>query len=256
MDYEKKYSEALERARKAYNAIPPESRGARKIIEDIFPELRESERIRKVIYILLLGMRSEIFTSQDEIVTKEKALAWLEKQKEHRETCTKFLAKILKHSAEGFRNVLKKKGIDYIPHESFWTGTAETFSKQECNEFYKWMDDMTMELVTEETPEYKKGFKDGLDASKKEQKPAEWSEEDRLHYANVLEALEYVKGCKSDYDKIEAVKSDITWLKSLRPSWKPSEEQMEALATYVNGPSFLGTTEHLESLYQDLKKLM
>lgn len=70
-------------------------------------------------------------------------------------------------------------------------------------------------------------------------KPAEWSEEDRLHYTNVLEALEYVKGCKSDYDKIEAVKSDIAWLKllrnrvgkdSLQPHWKPSEKQMKEWA--------------------------
>ena len=59
----------------------------------------------------------------------------------------------------------------------------------------------------------------------------EWSEEDRLHYMNVLEALEYVKGCKSDYDKIEAVKSDIAWFKSLkeRYTWKPSDEQINAL---------------------------
>ena len=53
----------------------------------------------------------------------------------------------------------------------------------------------------------------------------EWSEEDKLHYANVLEALEYVKGCKSDYDKIEAVKSDIVWFKALRP--QPKEEWSE-----------------------------
>ena len=46
MDYEKKYNEALERARKAYNAILPENHGARKILEDAFPELRESEEER------------------------------------------------------------------------------------------------------------------------------------------------------------------------------------------------------------------
>ena len=54
----------------------------------------------------------------------------------------------------------------------------------------------------------------------------EWSEEDRLHYMNVLEALEYVKGCKSDYDKIEAAKSDIAWLKSLRPqNWTKEDRE-------------------------------
>lgn len=99
---------------------------------------------------------------------------------------------------------------------------------------------------------------------------AEWNEEDRLHYTNVLEALKYVKGCKFDYDKIEAVKSDIAWFKSLRnrqiPSdnWKPSDEQMRCLKiacenrrekhnASVNGDDvFLG----LASLYNLLKKLM
>lgn len=146
----------------------------REVLEVIIPELRESEdeRIRKELIKVVSDIAGDWPFEKHEI-TKKEALAYLEKQKESQENCTKFLAKILKHSAEGFRNVLKKKGIDYIPSESFWTGTAGTYSKQECNEFYKWMADMTMELVTEETPEYKKGFKDGLAASKKEQKPAE-----------------------------------------------------------------------------------
>ena len=141
-----------------------------KAIQTLIPEFNESEsedeRVRKALIDLVCTV-GEYYLPKLE--ARNKMLDYLEKQKEHQETCTKFLAKILKHSAEGFRNVLKKKGIDYVPQESFWTSTAGTFSKQECNEFYKWMDDMTMELVTEETPEYKKGFKDGLDASKKEQ---------------------------------------------------------------------------------------
>lgn len=43
MDYEKKYKEALERAREALNEIPLESYGARKIIIDAFPELAETK---------------------------------------------------------------------------------------------------------------------------------------------------------------------------------------------------------------------
>ena len=90
------------------------------------------------------------------------------------------------------------------------------------------------------------------------QSKQEWSEEDRLHYVNVLEALEYVKGCKSDYDKIEAVKSDIAWFISLRPSLKPSEEQMKAL---LNAEGFLraglqhDSAKTIAELYEQLKKL-
>lgn len=81
---EKKYNEALERAKAYYNEL--HNCRAKDELESIFPELRESEdeRIRKVIYKLMLGMREEIFTSQDDIVTKDKALAWLEKQKEQK----------------------------------------------------------------------------------------------------------------------------------------------------------------------------
>ena len=86
----------------------------------------------------------------------------------------------------------------------------------------------------------------------------EWSEEDRLHYANVLEALEYLKGCKSDYDKIEAIKSDIAWLKSLknRYTWKPNEEQMDMLAKVCSTLHLTSSeNEIMESLYEQLEKL-
>ena len=88
MDYEKNYKEALERAR-ALRKEAIEKGYAVDYVKDyetIFPELRESEdeRVRKVIYKLMLGMRGEIFTAQDEIVTKEKVLAYLEKQKEQK----------------------------------------------------------------------------------------------------------------------------------------------------------------------------
>jgi len=292
-----KYEEALELARQG------------KPIEEIFPELKESEdeRIRKEIISYL---ESRDFDIEDGWIP------WLEKQKEHQEICTKFLAKILKHSAEGFRNVLKKKGIDYIPHESFWTGTAGTFSKQECNEFYKWMDDMTMELVTEETPEYKKGFKAGRDFEKhkeqkpterveinkslsdvvitelgkyngenywkapwaidstglqyplyfanlgakwqKEQKPAEWSEEDEDIKNAILGFVNPDAGGTKYASNAELVKWN-NWLKSLRPQphWKPSDEQMKTLQYLCEQSSHPNpeVMPVLESLYNDLKSL-
>lgn len=157
------YDEALKDMRVIYPNLSGDTK-LKLAIEHAFPQLKESkdERIRKhIIDIIKDNAKSKCIPCDAEI-------AYLEKQKEHQEYCTKFLAKILKHSAEGFRNILKKKGIDYNVHESFWMDTAKTYSKQECNEFYKWMDDMTMELVTEETPEYKKGFKDGLDKAKQE----------------------------------------------------------------------------------------
>lgn len=85
----------------------------------------------------------------------------------------------------------------------------------------------------------------------------EWSEEDeeilgKLHRLIVIcrEELRFIK--ESEYDKLEE------FLKSLRPSWKPSEEQMEAFEKCLD---YLEESENedyevLQSLYEDLKKLM
>lgn len=80
MDYEKKYNEALEKAKEVYNRKDATD-GGKLILESIFPELKESEdeRIRKA----LLEMVHD--TTGDELwvdynVHKEEALAWLEKQ--------------------------------------------------------------------------------------------------------------------------------------------------------------------------------
>ena len=76
MDYEKKYKEALERAKKLY-----EQGTITETLSYIFPELKESEdeRIRKALLELVHD------TTGDELcvdynVHKEDALAWLEKQ--------------------------------------------------------------------------------------------------------------------------------------------------------------------------------
>ena len=89
------------------------------------------------------------------------------------------------------------------------------------------------------------------------QKPAEWSEEDK-------EMLEYVIGDVNDAKQLFATKEaidlcdkEITWLKSLRPSWKPSEEQMEAVKhAYNSFPNDCPTKSNLRLLYHDLEKLM
>ena len=79
----KAYDEAPERARKAYNAISPENYGARKIIEDAFPELRESEdeKIRRtLIEYFSLGVKPDFVRG----VPIQKIRDWLEKQKEQK----------------------------------------------------------------------------------------------------------------------------------------------------------------------------
>ncbi len=75
----------------------------------------------------------------------------------------------------------------------------------------------------------------------------EWSKEDEERLKSVIHRIE-VQFAGNLYGE---GKLDVDWLKSLRPSWKPSEEQMYALAKAV---TLYGGG--LDSLYQDLKKLM
>lgn len=80
MDYEKKYKEALEWMQSLYSGL----HGATKEdAEHYFPELKESEdeRIRKGL-IKAVSRIFEGYKLFDTDVTREEAIAWLEKQGE------------------------------------------------------------------------------------------------------------------------------------------------------------------------------
>ena len=83
MDYEKKYNEALERAREWYVANTNE--GYRGIFEEIFPELKESEddKIRKeILDYIIKGSESYYDIQQYGRGKFGKWITWLEKQGE------------------------------------------------------------------------------------------------------------------------------------------------------------------------------
>lgn len=83
------------------------------------------------------------------------------------------------------------------------------------------------------------------------QKP-EWSKEETKDLVHILKVLDdcYIYGkhdlSKTDYDNLTST------LKSLRPSWKPSEEQMKALQ---NAVALTACDKELARLYNQLKKL-
>ena len=80
-------------------------------------------------------------------------------------------------------------------------------------------------------------------------KSAEWSEEDE---DKLEQCIKIVSGWEGDYDIVKSPYSNF--LKSLRPSWKPSEEQMDALLWCT---AHLGGEDHrvLAELYEHLKML-
>ena len=90
-----------------------------------------------------------------------------------------------------------------------------------------------------------------------EQKPTEWSEEDE----NINECIQWTLIDKQVKEKEpNKYNREINWLKSLRPqkTWRPSNEQMKALWDSIpNNVKEISEREMLlDSLYQDLKKLM
>lgn len=66
----------------------------------------------------------------------------------------------------------------------------------------------------------------------KEQKPAEWSEEDLQHESWILECLADGKRTMPQY--AADFHAAYNWLKSLRPSWKPSNLELGALRTAIS----------------------
>lgn len=106
----------------------------------------------------------------------------------------------------------------------------------------------------------------------KEQKPAEWSEEDAAMLESIIKDYDYL--CRiwlQDYEKrlggadCEAridIRNQITWLKSLRlqSHWKPSVEQISALdcvagAFSPNNKEYRMVMHHINTLRNMLKQL-
>ena len=100
-----------------------------------------------------------------------------------------------------------------------------------------------------------------VDEHPKEQKPAEWSEEDEKILNEIIETIEATRveasrNLPNCSVLLESYWTMLHWLKSIRPQshWKPSKEQMEALYN-VEFKEFKKFGPILESLYNDLKKL-
>lgn len=87
----------------------------------------------------------------------------------------------------------------------------------------------------------------------KEQKPAEWSEEDER---KIIELKTFIAQCNGFNKKNRKKVFDMIDTLRPQPHWKPSDEQMKALSTaYRLGKLGKTDMESLQSLYEQLKKL-
>lgn len=106
MDYEKKYNEALNRARKEYKTHESFN-GFRVMLLNIFPELEESEdeKIRKKLLKMLNDMERDESILDDYGLDKLKTITWLEKQNSNVDNAIK---EYWKGYREGKQEVLDK----------------------------------------------------------------------------------------------------------------------------------------------------
>ena len=224
----KAYDEAIKRAQEAANSGVV----SQNFVDDIF-QLRESEneRIRKALVIMMKVPRKEIFEAQG--ITKEQALAYLEKQKEQKESTNSGKPKEWSEEDEDYLRDVKSAVNDYFDEGyaeelcDWLKFLPERFNlepKQEWSE----EDDKKLELVIDciykfyPDPVMKYTLKDWL----KSLRPPK----DCSSCAKHLEG--YISGRSDAENKLlEQFGALITPEDELRikPRWKPSKEQMGAL---------------------------
>ena len=267
MDYEKKYKEALERAKEMISN-ECSSEHTKTVCQEIFPQLAESEdeRTREDIMHFLYAWRGD---------TKvEKWLAWLEKQKPAEWS-----------EEDGYRirwiisllTTMQEKGIDDrygdsvhddIPDMISWLKSLRQQPRHEwsekderfiCNLIRYFKGEEALRYTDEETINWLKSLRP--------QQITDWSEEDKDNFSAICEIIKcsttipYINGLLTLSDNYK--RELLDWLKNLRPNhWKPSEEQMAILERVVNDlkTKFTGATVKeqltLESLYDELERLI
>lgn len=223
----KAYDEIIKRAKimlSAGEAMYGKENNASQLITDLIPELVESEdeKIRKWIKSFIEVRLPDAGEFEPQY---QDALAYLERQKEQKPYCpsndelekaakefreknvppiepiSDELIDIIKDEFEGFRTLLKKKGIDYEPQRGYWEGFARLF------------DSSAREYV-------------------KEQKPV-WSEEDEKLIRLIISILEdkhpNVFWRSNEMKSGVYTEELVDFLKSFPPFHKLSEEQIYTL---------------------------
>jgi hypothetical protein len=264
----KAYDDALELAKEILKTrCITGTNGAfyRKDIEDMFPELAESEdeKIRKEIIDHVRGIRNVTESGAERSM---KWLAWLEKQGEQKPVERKHIGmdldedKMTPFQKEVFNIVdlsqEEEKGLSNICDKLLSLAAQEL--EQKPAKTPQWMIDFLNK--------FRSNFGHAVDHDERrdiesrllcikqwieghpniEQKPVEWSEEDEKK-RNTL--IGYI------VSKNELGLEYADWLKSIRPQshWKPSEEHLDALMSAIQNLYACKEKNLLLDIYEQLK---
>ena len=290
MNHEEKHKEDLEAAN-GWLAIAKENDNklAIQILEDFFPELKESEdeRIRKEIIETIKWIKEGRFPTAVQIKKSNSWLAWLEKQREQNTIVNESPSKEIILAVWELGNIWKEltKGSSCTEY-----GTQLQFIQKHWNEsdyyeklqgeqkpkektiFYDSMDDLIADAMIDETNKSNLLDRDKYNRiywiNSHRKKNFEWSEEDERMYQSIID------------DTVQENQLDsyqIAWLKSLKPRsnlydkgykdgysaarynhWKPSEFQLKCLEKVIphnNTEKDCELEDVLTELYNDLKNL-
>ena len=222
------YSKAVEKAKQEYSITTSEDR--KQWLEELFPELRESEDER---------IRKEILNYIDKATGCKRWVDWLEKQGE-------------------------QKSFDYenanIPQKDSTWGEEDKHWLQKVIDFMNHPDLIkATPTLAKDTINWLKSLKDRVQPQSKQ----EWSEEDESNFQMIIDVIKENKHHATDYEHMIYYKL-LSWFKSLkdRYAWKPSDEQIDALEHFVRSIGESGfaspyddNTRLLYSLLEQLKKL-
>ena len=252
------YDKAFEKAKKKYNSKYHPSEGPSGVylnnadLEDIFPELKESEneRIGNIIYCIVRDNKEVKRILEDNGVSVDNALAYLEKQKD--------LAAIPDELVKNYKLFCENGRREVVVLINAINGISEQKEQKpaEIDEY-----EIIKKHITEDvlSSEVNKRLKEcGWYVTG--EKPSEWSEEDENIYNKALDVIYYKDLNDKDevVDSLKALCDLIARKRKVIPPyahWKPSEEQMNALYNVIN-PCDNVDKNALESLYKQLEKLI
>ena len=263
MDYEKKYKEALKKAKSIYRDAKEAGCSHTDWLEHIFPQLTESEdeRIRKQLVDIVAFIPEANFKS----ASREDCRTYLEKQKEQKPSWSEDFGKEVESVHKRYPEVSFAKLTRIAYHFAKW---ADKYKSTEWRE----EDEKNLELVTDcvyefyPDPVMKYKLKDWLTQRLKSLRPQPQHRD--TYYDIIHNILDMLKGM--DFMKITP-EHRVSLLNDIRvkcknadecaaildePSWKPSKKQMKALHNFSTG-LFIGEEDYdaIRSLYEDLKKL-
>ena len=220
-------------------------------IDDNCPELKESEdeKIRKDIISLVDEFWAKIGSINPEFTTHDKMIAWLEKQGEQKPVkCPEYCVMSNCSNCPLYR---EKRSADWGQWEE--DAFRSIFTDVKIARMNT-VNSLPENLKEDERKQMNKVL-EFLIRLKVNYNPV-WSEDDEEHIESILKRLDGMCKKGATFTKTcFAVNQDMDWLKSLRPqnTWKPNDEQMEALKSCVGKTWF--DIDALRELLEQLKKL-